>query len=355
MTPRTVADIVASLPEIAGDPLPRPAFERHPDRSRRLVLGVESMRRHMTDEGAQLQDGLAATGYELWGYGYPPGETDVRKILARDDAGTVLIQDKREWDPRQSGCFVPQARFTGTQYFRESASASNTFRVTVHKDAHQHPGYNREWHDEFGIHAWVIYYHPDLMRRLSPWLRPDDLIRTYHSLDPAAVPAFGSAAEREIAILSGASSPNYYPLRHKIRRFVRRGHFRQCTVQPHPGYNARGCQTPEYLRLLNRFRVSIATSSRLGYALRKIIESTACGCVVVTDLPMDDVLPGIDQNLVRVHPDIPLSDLSRLVLDLAANWSEERQRHFASVACRQYDYRVLGQKLADDIERKAVA
>jgi hypothetical protein len=47
----------------------------------------------------------------------------------------------------------------------------------------------------------------------------------------------------------------------------------------------------------------VATASSYHFALRKIIESVACGCTPVTNLPAYDVLPEIDPVLVRIDDD----------------------------------------------------
>ena len=97
--------------------------------------------------------------------------------------------------------------------------------------------------------------------------------------------------------------------------------------------------------------MAICTASIYGYALRKIIEATACGCVVVTDLPSDEVLPLIDGNLVRVRPDIPPRGMARLLLELYDGYNAERQAEFSRLARVYYDWRTSGLRLAHDIEQ----
>jgi hypothetical protein len=131
----------------------------------------------------------------------------------------------------------------------------------------------------------------------------------------------------------------------------------------------RGTHTPEFLGTLPAYKVSICTSSIYGYALRKIVESTACGCIVITDLPTDEVMPEIEEplleefalpaggtavrtgNIVRVAPTIPLTDFAELIKQLYRTWDDERQHHFAERAKKFYDYRAVGKRLADDIEK----
>jgi hypothetical protein len=122
-------------------------------------------------------------------------------------------------------------------------------------------------------------------------------------------------------------------------------------IMQHPGYGRNGCFTPGYIAALGRHKVAVCTSSIYGYALRKIVEATACGCYVLTDLPIDDVMPEIDDNLVRVSPNIPTDDVVDLIRSMIDAWEPERQRHFAEKAQSWYDYRAVGKRLAHDIEQ----
>jgi hypothetical protein len=263
------------------------------------------------------------------------------------------MQDKREWDAPPRDFRDQTARFHGAN---ELAGCSNIFKLTILKDAHQRPDYHRESAAEIGCHAWVIYYHPRIVCHLAPWLRPEHLIRTWHSLDSSLVPQWGSIKRLNRTLLSGAVS-GAYPLRRRL--FQHHRSLPGCQMLPHPGYHMRKSCTPAFLRSLPAYKVSICTSSVYGYALRKIVESTACGCVVITDLPTDEVMQAdlavpessIDGNLVRVSPDISITDMAEVVATCYRNWNEERQRHFADSAKRWHDYREVTRKLSDDIER----
>jgi len=344
---RSVADILPTLREKPDlQRLPAPEY-RDGGESRRLMLGVECMRQHMTDEGEQLQQGLADTGYERWGYGYENSETDVARILRQDGIQTVFLQDKREWDSSRSGCFERRAEFQRTELLAERR---DIFKVTVVKDSHQDPAYHHQAHAEIGTHAWIVYYHPEIVHHHQPWLRRQDMVRTYHSINRDDVPELSGRDNRQPCLLSGAIVGKVYPLRNRIRAWVNRREVYGVVYKKHPGYHADGSCTPDFLKLLNSYRVSIATASCYGYSLRKIIESTACGCVVITDLPTDDVLPHIDGNLVRVNADIDASEFQQVLNDLIAGYDTERQRHYSQLALKHYDYRALGVKLANDID-----
>lgn len=353
---RTVADVIAGTGRPPA-PLPAPEYRPHALEPRAaghaVGLCVPSMRKHMTDEGWQLFQGLRAGGYLLAGFGAGTGLVDLNCtrgpdiVRALPGLDTVLVQDKREWVGRTAGPgFDHRERFTGVSAFRDLA---DLFRGTVLKDAHSDHPLHVDAAEELGAHFWVVYYDPDLVAAQAPFARRGHLVRTWHSLDADAVPVFDHPFRRERGILSGAVS-RAYPMRARLALEASMGRLRNIDLYRHPGYGRVRCHTPDYLGTLSQYRVAVCTSSRFGYAVRKIAEATACGCVVVTDLPADDVLPEIDGNLVRVDPDLSPGRVDGLVGDLAAWWDADRQRVWADRAKRFYDYRAVGRKLAADIE-----
>ena len=258
----------------------------------------------------------------------------------------AVVQDKAEWDITDTARDFrdPQTKFMNVECLREDPSI---FKVLIRKDAHNRGEFNRQSAEEIGCHAWIVYYHPRIVCRLAPYIRPQHVIRTWHSLEPADVPEF-TAEGRRGCLLSGAASV-HYPFRRVL--LAEAGRLPETTVLPHPGYHRRGCQTPVFLQTLSRFKVAICTSSMYGYALRKLIEATACGCTVLTDLPSDEVLPGgIDGNLVRVTPDFHPSRVANVLKEMLENWDAEKQQHFAELAKDWYDWRGVGSRLAADVE-----
>ena len=353
---RTVADVVAATAR-QGSPLPAPEYDNDPpggsvarherDHVRpRFAFMVESMRTHMTDEGYQLALALGAGGYRLFGHGFN-GCGDVAKAL-RYDPSVVVVQDKREWIGRTAGPgFDHRESFLHADELRRRP---DVFRLTVLKDAHADATLHTEAANEIGSHGWVVYYHPDVVAAQAPFVRREHLVRTWHSVDPAAVPAFNpNHRSLTVGLLSGALS-GAYPLRSRLALAVRNGQMRHLSYRRHPGYGRTVCYTTAYMQDLSTYRVAVCTGSRFGYSVRKIMEATACGCVVVTDLPTDDVLPEIDGNLVRIDSDTAPGRVDALVGELAEGWDAERQRGWAERAVAWYDYRALGRRLAVDIE-----
>jgi len=322
----------------------------------KIMLASETFARHMTNEGWQLQSGLEQAGYHLWGRYYPNDEVDVKTILDRTSPHTVIVQDKREWDPGRSGCFDKTVGFTHTSVL---ADRPDIFKVTICKDAHADPLYHEQAHDEIGCHASIIYYHPDIVLHLAPWLRKEVLIRTYHSLDVDELPHTFPGKSSKDAVLSGALDPAWtrpdfnggvYQLRNRLARDVVKGHCPHIDMLPHPGYHAKGSATPSFLETLSQYKVSICTASIFGYALRKIIESTACGNVVITDLPRKDVLPAIDGNLHRIPSGSTAREVADLARALASDYDSDKQREWAMAARAFYWYPHLYATLSANID-----
>ncbi len=322
------------------------AYEHDPQRTVKLLLGVEAFARHMTDEGFQLQEGLRQAGYIAYGTRYPNGDTDVATILQKNKdnpPGVVFVQDKREWDPAKEGCFDKAAAFHNVGKLTEDR---RIFRVTVCKDAQQNPSYHAAFANDIGCHAWVIYYHPDSVCKLATYVRREHAIRTYHSVDPAVVPEY-AASDRKGCVLSGSLARYVYPLRHRIARNLK---FLPIELHEHPGYHADGPDTADYLFMLSKYKVAICTASIYGYALRKIIEATAAGCAVITDLPTYDVLPEIDGNLIRITPRVTLQEISRHVQRAVENYNPAVQEDFSRRAVEFYNYARRGRELAEAID-----
>lgn len=347
---RTIDYVIRSVPgpDPASCPeLPRPPYDQPGRGGTAVALAVESMARHMTDEGWQVMQALQHAGWRLEGHRIGDSLTHVPDILQRHpEVLAVLLQDKREWDTRPADFREKEARFTGCE---ELARRPGLFKLTILKDAHARPLYHRQAAEEIGCHAWVVYYHQRIVKHLAPYVRERDLVRTWHTIDAGQVPSFLPGDERGSFLMSGAVS-GAYPLRRRIASGW--GVFRGLggSMMQHPGYHRDGCATPAYLQELGRWKVAICTSSMYGYALRKIIEATACGCRVITDLPTDEVLPGIDGNLIRVRPDIPIPMLRHVIEEAEATYDDVQQWSFARIAAHRYDYRTEGLRLSAAIE-----
>lgn len=348
---RTIEDTIFPFPKAryGVHRLEAPRYDKEGEwRKVKVAMAVESMARHMTDEGYQIMQGLQDAGYTLAGYKCTFDTTDTIDICKTLKPETLVIQDKREWDLRPRDFREPKALFRNVNYLK---SRANIFKLTILKDAQQRPEYHMQSASEMGVHAWIVYYNSVIVARLAQYTRPQHLIRTYHSIDSNLVPLFlpGSSEtnKRKGCLLSGAVH-TVYPLRTMLYR--RKGLLPDTDTLSHPGYHMRGCQTPAYLRTLSRYKVAICTSSMYGYALRKIIEATACGCMVVTDLPVDEILPEIDGNLIRVPPSISVTSMGRLLQRLYEMYNPDTQWYYADKARKWYDYRQVGIRLANDIE-----
>jgi hypothetical protein len=324
----------------------RPVLMRH-----RVALAVASMKDHMTDEGWQIMLGLKSAGYLLVGYGIEHKDipeltdcTDVAKILQILQPSVVVLQDKREWDIRSGDFREEKARFTNVDALRDR---SDIFKLTILKDAHQHPAYHRQSAEEIGCHAWIVYYNPTVVHQLAPYTRREHLIRTYHTVDRDTIPPFPE--NRAGCLLSGAVSVAY-PWREQLVRSIR--NLPGVKYLPHPGYHRSGCATPDFLKLLSQHKVAICTASLYGYALRKIIEAVACGCTVITNLPREDNLPAIDAALVRVAPEqMTIDRMAKLVAELESSYDRDKAEVYARYAKGCYHYEAQGAALSYEIDR----
>jgi hypothetical protein len=300
------------------------------------------MANHTTNEGWELFKALEVGGYCLGGHGLGAG-TDVRRYCNEYNIRTIVLQDKREWEGKTAGLgFDRREMFTNVGVLRDR---TDVFKLTILKDAQHNPEYHRQSADEIGAHGWIIYYHPRIIKHLAPYVRERHLIRTYHTVDREIVPPYTDKDRKNKALLSGAIS-DAYPLRKRLYKY----HCAEWDYRFHPGYGRKGCDTPNYLKALSHYKVAICTASRYGYALRKLIEGTAAGCRIITDLPRDDVLPFIDGNLVRIDSDTPVGEVQSLVNGLVHSYDPLVQYEFSEAAKVFYDYRAMGRKLADDIE-----
>jgi len=339
-----ITDVLKKLPQPAMVPLKSPAYTPG-EGTLRIGLAVESMKRHMTDEGWQIFAGLEQAGYLLGGHHLPLDTVDVRRFLVMNP-GTIVLQDKREWDVTHSRDFRdPAAKF---QNVGELKSREDVFKLTILKDSHQAPEYHRESAEEIGCHAWIGYYHPTIVQHLAPYVRKEHYIRTYHTLDPFLVPAYKADRTKNVLISGAVSSA--YPLRQQIIRNLR--HFRALGIDylQHPGYHRNGSCTEEFLQALSQYKVSICTASKYGYLLRKIVESTACGCRVITDLPEDEVVPEISENLIRVSPRASMREIHHAIEQALTEYDTDSQEFFARQACERFDFRRETSRLASEIE-----
>lgn len=339
----TIKSVINRLPTVEGfKPVPAPPYEYRYG-GIKVGLAVESMKRHMTDEGWQLFAGLWDNGYQLCGHELPHPYTDVAQILQFLDPTVLVLQDKREWDVAQRDFREARAKFTNVGLLK---ARNDIFKLTVLKDAQQRPGYHRDSAEEIGAHAWITYYATPIVRHVAPYVRQQHCIRTYHTLDAACVPVY-TPVGRAGCLLSGAVS-GAYPLRSNLFRNVSK--LPETTMLQHPGYHRNGSATPGFLNLLSKYKVAICTASMYGYALRKIIEATACGCAVITNLPLDEILPEIDNNLIRVPSTITVAHMAEVIKKALHDYDPRKQRYYADAAISRYDYRNETKRVADEID-----
>ena len=321
----------------------------------KVFFGIGSFARHMSSEGWQLQAGLESAGYNLVGPKIN-GCNNVRDYLEKNfDTNTVILQDKREWDINHPACIDRGEMYSEYTYL---AKRDDIFKLTVYKDAQNQPDYHENSAKEINCNALIIYYHPASVMAVAPWVQKYKLIRTYHTINRDELPVniiFNEKWKKKQCIVSGAVS-GHYPLRVSALNGIRPGLPKsQIDYLTHPGYHARGFATPAYLGILNHYRVALCCASRYQYCLRKIIEATAMGCKVITDLAKHDKLPAIDDNLVRVPANISTANLHEVIADETRKWNADAQKVMSDAAIDFYDYKNMTRMLYNQIENARVS
>ena len=305
-----------------------------------IVLANESYKHHVTSEGEQLQAGLQLAGFTLVGHGYD-GLTDVRSILAKYDPKVVVIQAREDWDKNSAGCFDKQVSYTNIG----ALATHPCFKVHVVKDCAGTHDRRKAWCEEVKADAVLIYYHPKSVLANSPWLAEYPLLRHRHTIDPADLD-WKNDPIRLRGVVSGAISQRVYPLRTLASNSAMMFGLQKLK---HPGYGNLGSRSADYIRQLSRFKVSVACSSVYGFSLRKITESAAAGCIVVTDLPEYDDLPHLNDALVRVRRGAQHNELRMAINDAARKWTAFAADHQRNMAIAHYDYVKCGAVTAKKI------
>lgn len=318
-----------------------------------MLFVLESFRRHMDSGRWLFQRGMEAAGYRSAGGGLPaPGidSVDVRQVVQEHDPPIVIFWPRYEWSPAEWGGreVRPEHEFRNWQYL---LSRPDILRVCVLHDAASARDRQHCWHRDFQPHVYLTWYHELSVRPWNPHVRPDQIVRTYHVIDPDGSPPVGP--RDGVCLVSGARNPEVYPLRTLAIDAARRGQLGPgVDVLDHPGYHQHGTESLAYLRTLTRYRVALCTGSVYGFALRKIIEATAAGCRVITNLPGYDELPDIDGNLLRISADTPTENLAALIQHQSAQWYYWRQLLFAETARQRYDYRNECARVASELDKK---
>lgn len=311
----------------------------------RLLLGVKDYEKHGTDEGFQLEAGVARSG---WTVAYGHDCKNVPVILKQHKPQIVLSHDQCDWHKDFPGCFDPAGSFEDIECL---AKRNDIFKVVIVKDASTMQGAEKDsLARKVKADAVVLYYHPDSALKLAPWLKKYKLIRHYHSIDRNKCLMLAGTHGRERAIVSGAIG-HCYPIRQMVWDH---SDVIGCQILGHPGYGNIGHRSSQYLETLSKYRVHVATASEYGFALRKIIESVAVGCTPVTNLPEYDRLPEIDEALIRISNDPTVGEIKAAVDRGVNEWDLDRAVHFARKAWDFYDWRIRGAALSKDIENEAI-
>lgn len=304
--------------------------------SPKIVLATSAWVGQKMSSGVhQLERGLEEAGVTLVGSGYHCRGEHLPTLVSELSPDILLIQEATVWDRPDRG------PFTGVEELRNLGVTLGTF----HTDLGSLPEYHKAFHEKLRPHLIITRYPTQSVRQLTPWTPTESVVRSHWTLDPAEVPAWSD--NRNVACVSGAPGSVVYPLRSKIIN----SRSRVITKLTHPGYHLSGESGSEYMRRLSGFKVAICTTSKYKFFLRKIIEATAAGCIVLADGP-NEVVPAISGNVRTIPSSINITMLERVCIQLAKHWDPEEQRNWARKAVEYYDYRRVGAKLVKDLEER---
>ena len=318
------------------------------DSPKRLLLGNADYIGHTSSEGAQGQDGLREAGWIVTYAGKAKGGhvQDVPAALAEHDPDIVLVSDPRDFTPGV-GAFVTWAEWRNVEALRDHRA----LKLVVLKDAGTAIDFQRRFAERIGADALVTYYNrPAVCAASGGWAAEYPLVRTHHTVDALEVWAAWNdwedcGARPVAAFISGALNRDVYPLRERLWNEPWLDRLK------HPGYNNRVRATPVYLDHLACYRVSVCTASRFNFELRKIVESLAMGCAVVTNwewpdpTPEGETLPIWWNDIIHVRSDEPTDTIRDIVAEAVAQWNLADAIDRAGRMCARYDYRVEGRRL----------
>lgn len=309
-----------------------------------IFLANSSYSGHTTDEGNQLQLALQHAGFLLVGSGYGDGMRDVPQLIERHQPKVIVIADPRDWFRSSGGSFGRK----DLHFERHEVLAKHPeiFKCVVMKDAGTAVDFQRDFAASIKANALITYYHDKAVLPLSPWAAAYKRIRIHHSVDADLIRTIDLKGNRRRSVVTGAVS-GVYPLR---RMVFENAYGMGVDKIKHPGYQANYCHTPDYLRMLSQYKTHVATCSSYNFALRKIIESVAVGCVPITNLPEWDCLPEIDGALVRIKSDSSPVDVKEAINVAEENYNLDERLAWAEKAQSYYDWHTCGQRLALDIQ-----
>jgi len=327
-----------------------PLVDSGPQRTLRGIVGtIKKYDYYTCDEISLLQEGLDKAGYAQAGRGAIFDDVDLVKLTDELRPEVLLMQERMYWKTHRHYDCPADAWFTGVL---EVGRKPDLFRAVVYRDVCHCLYDNHLYHVEFNPHAYVVYYHPWIVRKLCPWILTEQMVRTHHSINPDDVPEFDPDRQGG-TIITGAKGLPAYHLRTPLIDNVRFGRWgNDVTYVQHPGYDFEGSNAARYMKMLSGYRVAICTTSMFGFAVKKIIEATAAGCIVITDLPAFDSLGPIDDNLVRIPVNADHNYVRRLCVDTANHWDAKRQHGFACHAIQHFNHIDVAQRLAADLAEK---
>jgi len=166
--------------------------------------------------------------------------------------------------------------------------------------------------------------------------------------------------DRDIDFLFfGFMKKQLYPLRYKLNKAILKlSRYYNCYFHPHPGYEFPNAFTNNHLfeasKILNRSKIVGTCSSVFKYRLSKYPEITACGSVLVADMPYveDDEKNELKECSIIVDHDTSIDDLTEILINQIKNKDRLYDKHKLSIEYgSKYDNIFYSIKLFNVINR----
>jgi hypothetical protein len=279
-------------------------YEQKMDRTR--VLNVEAVRRQ------------PSVNLHIWGNGWPDyveGELLEQNIRRRGIEYPDLV-----W------CFKANEHKGVAEFPRPKAIELNDC-------------YDAKIADEVRAAApsLVVYHHENdwQSENMRDGARPGcDFIHVPHCADKAVFYREGDWDRPIDCLFAGALHETIYPLRSRYVQLIKGGAI-PGEVRRFPGHRTRTAgegeaQHHSFSNHLRRSKVALCCSSTYKYALSKYVEAIAAGCVVVGDMPDDQLFRDtLGRALVEVNNSMADDQIMRIVKETLADPAElERRREF---------------------------
>ncbi|XWV26189.1 hypothetical protein QJ857_gp0889 [Tupanvirus soda lake] len=156
---------------------------------------------------------------------------------------------------------------------------------------------------------------------------------------------------RDIDVLIyGADLYKVYPLRNKIKKVVREMKIKYHIIEPSPAYNPNTCNEG-LANLLNRSWLTVCTASVFDYLVLKYFEASACGSVVIGNMPTQGKNIW-ENNYIDIPNDASDDQIKNIITNALSNKKmlEKIGNHMSRKIANEYNYETYALKLKNICE-----